>query len=378
MEKFIEKNRVRATTARRAQSRLKALEKIDRLSPPETESGSFALRLPQGLRGPDIVAELKDVAFSYGTIRVYDDLSLTLLRGQRLALLGPNGRGKSTLAKLLAGTLKPQSGQVKLGQNVVLGYFSQFQMDNLNGSLTVIEELAQVGGHLSQGTLRSILGGFLFSGEDVFKKVSVLSGGEKTRLVLAKIMMVSPNFLILDEPTNHLDIPGRQMLEDALAEYEGTLVLISHDRHFINKLCDRVGVVENGELTVYPGTFDDYQTIWLKDQPAPFSQNNPDPLAESPAPKKKEAVDRKKAQEARKNLNARRRPLEKLLAETEEKLGALTARSLELEAVLADHLTYQDGERVKTLTKEKAALATEKILLEEVWEKTARELEETD
>ncbi|MDR2422908.1 MAG: ABC-F family ATP-binding cassette domain-containing protein [Deltaproteobacteria bacterium] len=399
MERFIERNRVRATTARRAQSRIKALEKIDRLAPPESaEERSFSLKLPQGKRGPDLVAEFSGVSFGYGPTKVYQDLNLTLTRGQRLALLGPNGRGKSTLAKLLAGVVFPDEGKLKMGQNVDVGYFSQFQMDNLNGSLTVIEELAQVAGHLTPGSLRSILGGFLFSGDDVFKKVSVLSGGEKTRLVLAKIMMGSPNLLILDEPTNHLDIPGRQMLEDALEGYEGTLVLISHDRHFINKLCDAVAVVENGSLTVFPGDFDDYQSLWrgdladLASQKSPAPKVGPDAAAmgkkEDPKDLKtgaakgskgfkdpKDQNARKKAQEARKLLNARRRPLERLLAETEGRLGRIAVRAQELEAVLGDAATYQDGEKVKLLTKELAELSAEKLGLEETWEKTARELE---
>jgi ATP-binding cassette subfamily F protein 3 len=377
MEKFIEKNRVRATTARRAQSRIKALEKMEKLKAPEGEGDNFVLNLPRGQRGPDIVAELTGVRFSYGPTLVYDDLSLILRKGDRLALLGPNGRGKSTLVKLMAGLIFPDKGTVKLGQNVDMGYFSQFQMENLSPHRTVIEELAQAAGHLTPGSLRSILGGFLFSGEDVFKKVSVLSGGEKTRLVLAKIMMAAPNLLILDEPTNHLDIPGRQMLEDALEAYEGALVLISHDRHFINNLCDQVGIIEKGTLTVYPGNFDDYQRIWrgqedLSGQKSPSPLDNPEPV---PAKEKKDPQDRKKAQEARKNLTAWRRPLEKRLSQTEERLAAIAERSRELETTLGDMATYQDGALVKALTKELADLAQEKSQLETVWEETATALE---
>jgi ATP-binding cassette subfamily F protein 3 len=381
MEKFIEKNRVRATTARRAQSRVKELDKIDRLKPPESEQDkNFTLRLPQGRRGPDLVSEMTAVSFDYGLNPVYEDLNLTLMRGQRLALLGPNGRGKSTLVKLLAGLIFPTKGTVKLGQNVDIGYFSQFQMDNLDSQKTVIEELAATAGQLTPGSLRTILGSFLFSGDDVFKKVMVLSGGEKSRLVLAKIMMTSPNLLILDEPTNHLDIPGRQMLEDALAEYEGTIVLISHDRHFINNLCNMVGVIENGTLTVHPGNFDDYQRIWIKDPADLSGQKGPSPLTNpEPVKDKKQSNDyleRKKIQNERKNISAQKRPLEKRLKETEERLEAISGRMSELEKVLADSRTYQDGEKVRALTKELGGLTEEKNILEDVWEKTAQELEE--
>jgi ATP-binding cassette subfamily F protein 3 len=407
MEKFIEKNRVRATTARRAQSRLKALDKIDRLKPPDTgQEASFALRLPAGRRGPDLVAQITDASFGYGSNLVYSGLNLMLLRGQRLALLGPNGRGKSTLIKLLAGLILPSQGQVKLGQNVDIGYFSQFQMDSLQGSRTVIEELAASAGQLTPGTLRTILGSFLFSGDDVFKKVSVLSGGEKTRLVLAKIMMGAPNLLLLDEPTNHLVIPGRQMLEDALDDYEGTMVLISHDRHFINKLCDRTGVIENGALTVYPGNFDDYQRLWLTDPAALSGQKRPAPeiWVSAPLPRRDDKInrpeksqakrtapeeplqpagrlsraERQSANDVRRRLKEQKKPLEKLISETEKRLAEIDGRTGEVEAILADQSVYQDGGLVRSLVQELSELGQEKTRLEQVWEKTSRELEETE
>ncbi|MDR1110261.1 MAG: ABC-F family ATP-binding cassette domain-containing protein [Deltaproteobacteria bacterium] len=392
MEKFIERNRVRASTARRAQSRVKALGKMDRLSQPDDGTGgSFNLSLPRGRRGPDVVAELKGVSKSYGRTRVYADLSLTLLRGDRLALVGPNGRGKSTLVKLLAGLTAPSSGLLRLGQNVDLGYFSQFQMESLNPCLTILEELAKVAGHLTQGPLRTILGGFLFHGEDVFKKVSVLSGGEKTRLVLCKIMMSAPNLLIMDEPTNHLDIPGRQMLEDALDDYPGTMVLISHDRHFINRLCDKIGVIEDGRLIVHPGDFDDYQRLWLSDPSSISGQDSPSPLwQDGPGPQAgpdkagpaKEGQDkaerpggRHQAAQDRKRQAALRRPLEKRLEETERRISAIAGRTGELEASLCDRAVYQDGRKAKDLRVELAGLYEEKRGLEAVWEETALELE---
>ncbi|MDR1310210.1 MAG: ABC-F family ATP-binding cassette domain-containing protein [Deltaproteobacteria bacterium] len=392
MEKFIERNRVRASTARRAQSRVKALGKMDRLSQPDDGAGgSISLSLPRGRRGPDVVAELKGVSKSYGRTRVYEDLSLTLLRGDRLALVGPNGRGKSTLVKLLAGLTAPSSGLLRLGQNVDLGYFSQFQMESLNPGLTILEELAKVAGHLTQGPLRTILGGFLFHGEDVFKKVSVLSGGEKTRLVLCKIMMAAPNLLIMDEPTNHLDIPGRQMLEDALDDYAGTMVLISHDRHFINRLCDKIGVIEDGRLIVHPGDFDDYQRLWLSDPSSISGQDSPSPLGQDgngpqagpdkagPAKEGQDKAERpggrRQAAQDRKRQAALRRPLEKRLEETEKRISEIAGRTGELEASLCDRAVYQDGRRAKDLRLELAGLYEEKRGLETVWEATALELE---
>jgi ATP-binding cassette subfamily F protein 3 len=195
---------------------------------------------------------------------------------------------------MLAGLEPVSRGVRRLGNGVNIGYFAQFQMDSLNPANTMLEELATVAGDLGQGSLRSVLGGFMFSGDDVFKKVAVLSGGEKARLALAKIMLAAPSFLLLDEPTNHLDIPGRQMLEDALSDYAGTLVLISHDRHFINSLCTSMGVIENGKLDVYPGDYDDYQSLWAKDEAAAKQKKSPTPQMESEAATTEPAAKRPK------------------------------------------------------------------------------------
>jgi ATP-binding cassette subfamily F protein 3 len=393
LEKFIERNRVRASTANRAQSRIRVLEKIDRLPQPDDGlESSFKLSLPRGRRGPDVVAQLEEVTKSYGPTEVFRRLNLTLLRGERLALVGPNGRGKSTLVKMLAGLISPTSGSRKLGQNVDLGYFSQFQMETLDPNLNLMEELSQKAGDLSIGALRSILGGFLFTGDDVFKKVSVLSGGEKTRLVLCEIMVNAPNFLLLDEPTNHLDIPGRQMLEDALENYEGTLVLISHDRHFINQLCDKVGVIENGELIVHPGNFDDYQRLWLTNPAALAGQGSPSPLAEKAKSQaeSKPGLEKSQGREAEKKLAAeekrisaedkrlranQRKNSERALQETERRLSEIANRSKEIEADLSHGDTYRDGDKAKNLKLELDHLYAEKIKLERFWEETAFALE---
>jgi ATP-binding cassette subfamily F protein 3 len=394
LERFIERNKSRASTAKRAQSRVKVLERLDKLAQPgDGTEASFRLKLPRGRRGPDVVASFSHVAKRYGETQVYKDLSLTLLKGQRLALLGPNGRGKTTLARLLAGLVNPDSGEIRLGQNVDIGYFSQFQMESLDPNLNLLEELGKVAGNLTPGPLRTILGGFLFSGDDVFKKVSVLSGGEKTRLVLAKIMMTAPNLLIMDEPTNHLDIPGRQMLEDALSDYEGSLVLISHDRHFINRLCDRVGVIEEGKLVVYPGNFDDYQRLRLKTPPG--SQKSPSPLAyeappalaaaESPANRKSQPAEktegpagRKKAALARKEAAVRRKPYLAALSKAETRLEEIDRRLKAIEEMMCQSAVYQDGAKVKALTAELSSLKSQRLEEEKSWETATVELERLD
>lgn len=385
IEKFIEKNRVRATTARRAQSRIKMLDKMDRLAAPESlEDQNFHFRLPKPARGPDMVAELVGVSKRYGPVEVYDDLNLNLRRGDRLALVGPNGRGKSTLLKMLAGLEPVSSGVRRLGQGVNLGYFAQFQMDSLNPANTVLEELGTVAGDLGPGGLRSVLGAFLFSGDDVFKKVSVLSGGEKARLALAKIMLTAPNFLLLDEPTNHLDIPGRQMLEEALADYGGTMVLISHDRHFINSLCTSVGVIEKGRLEVFPGDFDDYQSMWLKGAAPESGQKAPSPtVAEEETeaearPGAGRKGNRKQEAQARQELAARRRPLKKLVDDSEVRLAEINGRKSELEKILADPATYQDGDKAREMNLEFQALSDEAKIVEKNWEDAMLALEELE
>ncbi|MDR1042188.1 MAG: ATP-binding cassette domain-containing protein [Deltaproteobacteria bacterium] len=395
MERFIERNRVRASTARRAQSRVKAMDKVDRLAPPDSGlDPKFCLALPVGRRGPDIVAELKSAAKRYGDIEVFSDLNLTLRRTERLALVGPNGRGKSTLIKLIAGAVASDSGVTRLGQSVDLGYFSQFQMDCLDGSQTVLEEFASVAAGVSIGSQRSILAGFLFHGDDVFKKVKVLSGGEKTRLVLAKIMMGAPNLLLLDEPTNHLDITGRQMLEDALANYAGTMVLISHDRHFINRLATSVGVIEKGGLTVYPGDYDDYRDIWLKrieEEQAAFAATATGTYV-SAQPTKGGQAAKAAAQDARpqsqqrrpdpqdaarrKGAGKRRSALKKSMTDLERQLDEVAGHLRVIDGVLSDHEIYKDQPRMKGLMAEQAALKKEEATLEQSYERVMTELEE--
>jgi ATP-binding cassette subfamily F protein 3 len=362
---------------------------MDRLAPPDSAfERDFNLKLPRGRRGPDVVVELRDVFKSYGDVEVFRGLDLTVLRGERLALIGPNGRGKSTLVKIMAGLTPIDSGFRKVGQSVDLGYFSQFQMDGLNPDLNLVDELAKAAGHLTPGSLRTILGGFLFSGDDALKKVAVLSGGEKTRLVLAKIMMKAPNFLIMDEPTNHLDIPGRQLLEDALDDYEGTMVLISHDRHFINRLCDKVGVIEDGRLVVHHGNYDDYRNVWLKgaeetgqkapSPPSAYVASTGGRAADATAGRRDVSsarqVDRQGAAEARKREASRRRPLETLIKRAEERLEAIRDEIADVETALCDPSVYQVGEKVKELSRRLAELKDEKVRLEAAWETAMTEL----
>jgi ATP-binding cassette subfamily F protein 3 len=257
VERFIERFRYKATKARQVQSRIKMLEKMERTEL-LAEEPTWRFSFPPVPRSAQRVALLSGVTKSYGGRPVLQGLDLETWRGDRIALVGPNGCGKSTLLRLIAGREPADGGAIELGDRVVLHYFAQHVLETLTPGRTILEEMRAWAPGKADGPLRSLLGIFQFSGDDVFKRVEVLSGGEKNRLALARLTLDPGNFLLLDEPTNHLDLPTREALEDALAGYGGTLLFVSHDRYFINKVATRVAAFHDGRLAVHAGGYDDY------------------------------------------------------------------------------------------------------------------------
>jgi ATP-binding cassette subfamily F protein 3 len=263
IEDFIARNRVRKDRAKQVQSRLKMLEKIDRIEAPAL-GREIHFTFPQPERTGAQVLALRGVAKRYGEKTVFEGVDITIPRGEKIAVFGVNGMGKSTVLKIAAGQLAVEAGEVELGHNVTVGYFAQHQLEALDPSRTVIEEMFTVTRDESLSQVRSILGAFLFSGDDVEKKVAVLSGGEKSRLALAKMLVRPASFLIMDEPTNHLDIASREVLEAALQRYNGTLLCSSHDRRFIDAVATRVYELEGGVFTEYLGNYSYY--AWKRAQ----------------------------------------------------------------------------------------------------------------
>jgi ATPase subunit of ABC transporter with duplicated ATPase domains len=274
-QRFIERFRTHAAKAAQVQSRIKALDKIDKIElPKKRQVVKFDFRAPQ--RSGDQVAVLENLRKSYGARAIYDGFNLTIRRGERWAVMGRNGAGKTTLLKMIAGATEPDSGDVRLGASLTMGYFSQQSLDVLNPDLTVIEQLQQDFPKDGIGSLRSLAGAFQFSGDDVDKRIRSLSGGEKSRLVIARMLFNPPNFLVLDEPTNHLDLATKEMLVEALREFEGTMIFVSHDRVFLRGLGSRVlelggesGMERNPR--VYPGSYVEYVQALGHEAPGIYS-----------------------------------------------------------------------------------------------------------
>ncbi|MBX0359580.1 ABC-F family ATP-binding cassette domain-containing protein [Halobacillus sp. Nhm2S1] len=365
MEDFIQKNIVRATTSKRAQSRRKQLEKMDKLEKPKDDNQSAKFSFQTAKRSGNDVLKLRNYAFRYDDSKDYlfDNVSLDLNRGDSVALVGPNGVGKTTLLKTLIGDLEQSKGEKLIGTNVQIGYYDQEQT-KLNSTKTVLHELWDEYPMKNEKDIRTILGNFLFSGEDVLKPVSALSGGEKARLSLAKLMMQEANFLILDEPTNHLDLDSKEVLEAALVDYPGTLLFVSHDRYFINKIATQVVEMNPEETRLFLGDYDYY--VDKKQEEYELQQiEEAERLQNEP---KKQEVQQKNSFEEDKAAKREERKKNRRITEIEEEIEQLEARLEENEELLCDPEIYQDHERSLEITEDNNQLQTKLEALMEEWE----------
>jgi ATP-binding cassette subfamily F protein 3 len=370
-ERFVERFRAKSTKARQVQSRLKRIEKVD-LIELETDEQEIAFRFPTPPRSGRHVLQLEGVDKRYGDTCVLDGVSLTIERGDRAAVLGVNGAGKSTLARVLAGTEPIQGGRRTEGHQVIASYYAQNQADALNPAKTVLESVEEVAAFGTGGNLRTLLGHFLFSEDDVFKRVSVLSGGEKSRLALARMLLVPANFLILDEPTNHLDLRSKEVLKDALRAFEGTFAIVSHDRDFLAGLITKVIVAKDRGLVVYPGSVDDYLRIWHeKELTGPtgeqLGKTGADPDVANRSINQGERERKRLQAERRQERYRRLKPLKDELEGLLSRIGKMEKRKEELESMLADPRTYGNANRARSAGAEHREIAPALDALYQQW-----------
>ena len=337
---FIDRFRYQATKAAQVQSRIKLLEKVVPIEvPPERKRIHF--KFPPCVKSGRTVLELKHVRKAYGTLVVFRDLNLHIERGDRIALVGPNGSGKSTLMRMLSGEEAPDSGTRTAGHQVVMEYFAQDEATRLEPALTVYETLEAGSPNDMVPAIRNILGGFLFSGDDVYKRAGVLSGGERTRLAVARMLLRPSNTLLLDEPTNHLDLDSKDVLLEALDDYGGTLIIVSHDRYFVEKLATRIIEIGHGEALVYPGTYAEF--LWHKEHPQEIPKPKPQiPKAKAPSPKPPDRDARKRDDAERRKKQRATESLHKRIADLEGRIAEREAQVKELEAAMGAAGFYDD------------------------------------
>ncbi len=388
IERFIERFRYKATKARQVQSRIKMLERMKRVEV-ERQARHIRFAFPHPPRTGRRVAWLRNARKAYGDNVVYAGVDFEVERAERVALVGPNGAGKSTLLRMLAGVLPLDRGERTLGAHVAVHYYAQHQLDALTPSLTALEELERAAPELDQTRLRTILGTFLFSGDSVDKRIAVLSGGEKARVALAKMLVRPAALLCMDEPTNHLDLASREVLEEALAQFSGTIVHISHDRYFINRITTKIVEVGGGALTPYLGNYDDYLVAKARAAvdaalgpgrpggPRLSGRHSPGDPPASPAPARREQAARPSSKaDARRPRRASRelRELRKRLAEVEEQIHALEVRLVEIGEALSDPTLYADGARVRAAAAERKSAEEQVAWLLNEWEELSTAL----
>lgn len=364
-ERFIERFRSKASKARQVQSRVKALEKIDMIEEVVDDTAAVNFKFTFNQQPGRYIVTLDNVSKAYGDLEILRNTSAMLERGDKIALIGANGRGKSTLLRILSGQ-EPTTGTVTPGFNVIQAFFAQHQLESLRVDNEILEELKQAGSGKTEQELRNVLGCFLFAGDDVFKKIKVLSGGEKSRVALAKTLISEANFLLLDEPTNHLDFISENILIQALQQYTGSFVVVSHNRHFVSQIANKIWYIEDKQIKEYPGTFDEYE-YWRKKNESASVPAAPVKKEQKPAPQKT-AGDTDQTAKRLKALNRE-------LATIEEKLNSLQQEKATLEAEMAKPEVYSDFNKLKTIQESFNKVSEEYTSVNKRWEELAIEID---
>lgn len=364
-ERFIERFKAKATKARQVQSRVKALDKLELIEEvvDDTAAVNFRFRFKQ--QPGRYIITLKDVSKAYGNLEILKNSNATIERGDKIVLIGANGKGKSTLLRIISGT-EPIEGERTLGYNVIQGFFAQHQLESLKLDNEIIEEMKQAGSGKTEQELRNVLGCFLFSDDDQYKKIKVLSGGEKSRVALAKTLISEANFLLLDEPTNHLDFISENILIQALQQYEGSFVVVSHNRHFVSQVANKIWYIEDKQIKEYPGTYEEYE-YWKKQQAATIVA----PVKVQPTPKAE------KKQEAPKNDNNQNRlkALEKEMKKVEADMETLQKQKETVELKMTDPSIFGNFNELQKLQQELAIITQKLEVINKKWDELAETID---
>ncbi|MBO3269242.1 ABC-F family ATP-binding cassette domain-containing protein [Hymenobacter defluvii] len=366
-ERFIERFKAKASKAKQAQSRQKALDKMDRIEDvaPEAAKVNFSFRF--SVQPGRHILRMEHVTKKYDEKTIFRDTNVHIERGDKIALIGANGKGKSTLMRLVAGTEAPTAGNHQLGHNVIMAFYAQHQLESLRIENEILQEMIEAGSKRNEMELRTVLGSFLFTGDQVFKKIKVLSGGEKSRVALAKTLISEANFLLLDEPTNHLDMQSVNILIQALDQFEGTFIVISHDRFFVENVATKIWYIEDFQLKEYPGTYAEYEQ-WQEDREKEAKKAGlPSPSAPKPLPKEEKKADASPA----KTPSPDQKKALKELAEVEKKIDEREKELAQYEAQLADPQIYQNAAQLKDATLKFEQVKKELAQLNDRWEMLA-------
>ncbi|MBN1917879.1 MAG: ABC-F family ATP-binding cassette domain-containing protein [Verrucomicrobia bacterium] len=378
MEAFIRRFRATASRARLVQSRIKQLERMERIEQPFHPT-AIHFNFPQPPHSHHDVIKLRNLGHAYGDLRVFSGLDLTICRGERVGLVGVNGAGKSTLLRLIAGREQPTEGECTIGGKVELAYFAQYDAETLTSTMTVLEALQSTAPFGQAQKARNVAGAFLFSGDDAEKPLAALSGGERTRLRLARMLFSPVNLLLLDEPTNHLDVSSRATVERALEKYTGTVIVVSHDRVFMDRATDRIIELDRGVARTYPGTYSDY-LAWkervLAEQADTGEESGPQPAVHArPIHQPATKEERVRQRQEHKATARKRRALERRVESLEGDIGQHEARLSELDAAMADRALATDHDELARLAAQRTAAAEKHNRLLAEWEKTQEQIE---